>query len=292
MDVIVLFMKLEDKYWGIFLAALFLLYVVWLESRKKSYAKRWPLMFSVYGLVSYLVFLCPLTYQAVQKFVPGISEYYELSHVQLVVPILAVAGTTALVIVNHESRKRAMCLFLGFALLLAAAGDLAYISPETTGWKATCDKEEEQVLDMMLAHSDENGEDGKVRIWGMDKLMAKSRLYDDTFQPIYGKDMEEHPERYSEAMQTMYRNYAAYDKGDGTSVNLGDQIDALACFPYLYPETDCDYLILHSPEYQFEDYAQFYGESGFDMEDRVCPLGYEFVGRTETMLLFYRQEGR
>lgn len=291
MDVVVLFMKLEDKYWGIFLASLFFLYVVWLENRKSNQSKRWPLMFAVYGLAAYLVFLCPLTYKAVQNFVPALSGYYELSHMQLVVPILAVAGTTALLIVNHQSRKRAMCLLIGFALLLVAAGDFAYISPETTGWNAECDKEEKQVLDLIVAHADENGEDGKIRIWGMEKLMAKSRLYNGAFQPIYGKDMGDHPEVYSEEMQTMYKNYSAYDKGDGSSINLGDQIDALACFPYLYKEVDCEYLILHAPEYQFEDYAQYYGENGFDMEERVCGLGYELVGKTKTMLVFYRQEG-
>jgi len=292
MDVIVLFMKLEDKYWGIFLVALFFLYVVWLEKRKINRSRRWPFMFAVYGLVSYLVFLSPLTYRAVQKFVPSLSGYYELSHVQLVVPILAVAGTTALLIVNQESRKRAACLLVGLALLLVAAGDFAYFSPEKSGWKATCNKEEEQVLDMILAHADATGEDGKLRVWGMEKLMAKSRLYNEAFQPIYGKDMGDNPGGYSEQLQIMYRNYSAYDRGDGSSINLGDQLDALACFPYLYEDVDCEYMILHAPEYQFEDYTEFYGKKGFDIEERVCGLGYELVGKTNTMFVFYRQEGR
>ena len=291
MDVVVLFMKLEDKYWGIFLAALFFLYVVWMENKKPGKPRRWPFMFAVYGLISYLVFMCPLTYDAIQKFVPSLSAYYELSHMQLVVPILVVAGTTALLIANEQGKRRAMYLLIGLVFLFVAAGDFAYLSPETTGWTATCSKEEEQALDMILKHS-RSKKNGGVRIWGMEKLMAKSRLYDVAFHPIYGKDMGDHPEKYSEEMQTMYKNYAAYDKGDGSSINLGDQIDALACFPFLYPEVDCDYLILHDPEYQFEDYEKFYGETDFDMETRVCQLGYEFVGRTETMLLFYKQEGR
>ncbi len=292
MDVVVLFMKLEDKYWGIFLAALFFLYVVWVDNRKTKIAKRWPLMFAVYGIVSYLIFLCPLTYKAVQKMAPSLSGYYEISHMQLVVPILTVAGTTALLIVNKESKKRAMCLLIGFALLLVAAGDFAYLSPETSGWAATCNEEEEQVLDAILAHAKENGEEGKLRIWGMEKLMAKSRLYEDAFVPIYGKDMGEHPERYNEQLQIMYQNYASYDRGDGSAINIGDQVDALACFPYLYPEVDCDYLILYNPEKQYADYAEFYGETGFDIEGRVCDLGYELVGKTDLMFVFYKQEGR
>ncbi len=292
MDVIVLFMKLEDKYWGVFLAALFFLYLVWVANRKKEKSKRWPLMFAAYGLVSYLVFLCPLTYAAVQKFVPALSGYYEISHIQLVVPILVIAGTTALLLANKEGRVRAVYLLIGLAALLMAAGDLAYITPETTGWKATCSKEEEQALDLILSHAHRNGEDGKLRIWGMEKLMAKSRLYDMAFEPIYGKDMGDNPTKYSEALQIMYSNYSSYDREEASSVNLGDQIDALACFPYLYPETECDYLILYDPEVQFEDYDEFFGETGFDVTGRVCDLGYEQVGRTQNLLLFYRQEGR
>ena len=254
MDVIVLFMKLEDKYWGIFLTALFFLCFVWMQNRKSEDSKRWPLMFAVYGLVSYLVFLCPLTYGAVQKYVPSLSEYYELSHIQLVVPIIVIAGTTALLIANREGRSRAVYLLIGFGALLMAAGDLSYINPEPTGWAATSTKEEAQAVDMILSHASESGKEGKIRIWGMEKMMAKSRLYDMSFQPIYGKDMGDHPERYNEALQIMYRNYSAYEKEGASSINLGDQIDALACFPYLYPETDCDYLILYNPVHQFEDY--------------------------------------
>lgn len=291
MDVVVLFMKLEDKYWGIFLASLFFLYVWKIGSRAKQKDVKWPFFLAVYGLVSYLLFLCPLTYMAVQRFVPDLAGYYELSHVQLMVPVIVLAMTAALLLANEEGRRRAVYLMIGFVLLFMAAGDLAYITPEPSGWAATCSEEEEQALDMLLAHAKENGEQDKIRIWGMDRLMAKSRLYDASFQPVYGKDMADNPGKYSEALQRMYQSYASYDTQTGTSINIGDQLDAIAGLPHIYPETDCEYVILYEPEHQFEDYAEFFGESGFDAVSRVCDLGYESVGKTEHLLLFYRQEG-
>lgn len=291
MDVIVLFMKLEDKYWGIFLAALFFLYVLWIGHREKQKAKTWTLFLAVYGLVCYLLFLCPLTYRAVQRFVPALSGYYELSHIQLMVPIIVLAATAALLLANKEGRKRAVYLLIGFTLLLMAAGNFAYITPEPSGWGAICSKEEAKAFDMVLTHAKENGDDGKIRIWGMDKLMAKSRLYDASFQPVYGKDMADNPGKYSEALQSMYQSYTSYDTQSGTAINIGDQLDAIASLPHLYPEADCEYVILYDPEHQFADYAEFFGERGFDAIGRVSALGYEPVGRTEHLLLFYRQEG-
>lgn len=291
MDVVVLFMKLEDKYWGIFLAALFFLYVWWIGHGTKKKDANWPLFLAVYGLVSYLLFLCPLTYMMVQRFVPALAGYYELSHVQIMVPVIVLAATAALHLAKEEGRGKAVCLMIGFALLFIAAGNLAYITPEPSGWAAVCSEEEEQALAMILAHAKENGEEDKIRIWGMDRLMAKSRLYDASFQPLYGKDMADNPGKYSEALQSMYQSYASYDTKTGTSINIGDQLDALAGVAHIYAEVDCEYIILYDPKHQFEDYEEFFGESGFDAVSRVCNLGYESVGRTEQLLLFYRQEG-
>lgn len=291
MDVVVLFMKLEDKYWGIFLAALLFLYVLWMVSREKQASKKWAFFLAIYGIVSYLLFLCPLTYKAVQRFVPALSGYYELSHVQMMVPVLVLAAVSALELAGKEEGKRAMYLMVGFIFLFMAAGDISYITPEPTGWGAVCSKEEAQALDMILLHAEENGEEGKIRIWGMEELMAKSRLYDADFQPVYGKDIAEKPEKYSPSQQSMYQAYSSYDTENGTSINIGDQLDALAGLPYLLSDTDCEYVIFYDPQLQFEDYEEFFGESGFDAVGRVSALGYEPVGRTERLLLFYRQEG-
>lgn len=291
MDVILLFMKLEDKYWGIFLVALFFLYLLWTEKKTEAGATKKALFLAVYGLASYLVFLCPLTYKAVLRFAPSLADYYPLSHIQLAVPVMVLAGATALLLAAKEGKKRAAGLLIGFALLLAAAGDFAYLEPAPSSWSAVSEREEAEVFDMMLAHAKENGEEGKLRIWGMEPLMAKSRIYDAAFQPLYGKDIAQNPGKYSQELQLMYQNYASYDNENVTSINIGDQMDAIAGFPHLYPETDCDYLILYVPKYHYADYEEFFGEKGFNVKKRVCPLGYESVGKTEHLLVFYRQKG-
>ena len=291
MDVILLFMKLEDKYWGIFLVSLFFLYLLWMEKKVEENAAKKMLFLSVYGLTSYLLFLCPLTYKAVLRFGPSLADYYPLSHIQLSAAVMMLAGTAALLLASREGKKRAAGLLLGLALLLVSAGDFAYLDPEPSTWRAVSDKEEAQAFDRMLVHAKENGEEGKLRIWGMEPLMAKSRLYDPAFQPLYGKDIADHPEKYSQELLLMYQNYASYDNENVTSINIGDQMDALAGFPNLYPEISCDYLILYAPEYHYADYHEFFGQQAFDVEERICALGYEPIGRTEHLLLFYRQEG-
>lgn len=291
MDVILLFMKLEDKYWGIFLVALFFLYLLRTEKKTEAGAAKKALFLAIYGLVSYLAFLCPLTYKAVLRFAPALADYYPLSHIQLAVPVMVLAGATALLLSEKEGKKRAVGLLIGFALLLAAAGDFAYLEPEPSTWSAVSDTEEAQAFDMMLVHAKENGEEGKLRIWGMEPLMAKSRIYDAAFQPLYGKDIAQNPEKYSQELQLMYQNYASYDNDNVTSINIGDQMDAIAGFPHLYQETDCDYLILYVPKHHYADYEKFFGEQEFDVKKRVCDLGYDAVGETEHLLLFYRQKG-
>ena len=291
MDVILLFMKLEDKYWGIFLAALFFLGVYAMYVKKQGEPKRWPVFLALYGVISYLIFLCPLTYQAVQRFAPSLSGYYELSHVQLVVPVMVIAGVTAFHLAEKQGREKAVCLMIGFAALLMVTGDFAYVDPEPSGWEAICDDEEKKAFDLILAHAEKVGADEKAHIWGMEKLMAKSRLYDDVLCPLYGKDIAAHPEKYSEALQMMYKGYSSYEIGTGTSINIGDQLDVIACLPGLYPEVECEYLILYDPKMQYDDFAEFFGEDGFDAVGRVCDLGYEAVGRTEKLLLFYKRKG-
>ncbi|MBE5880987.1 MAG: hypothetical protein E7289_01560 [Lachnospiraceae bacterium] len=288
MDITLLFMKMEDKYWGIFLVAVFFLFVCCRMKNEQSGKKL--LFTAVYGIVSYLVFLCPLTYALTAERFPALATYYEISYAQLVVPILVLAGTVAVQMAEKEGKRRGIVLLVAFFVLLVAAGDFAYVPTVTPEWAAESSRREAEAFDLILDHAKGRG-DEDVRIWGMDEMMAKCRLYDDDFTPIYGKDMKENPERYSQALQTMHQGYARYDVDNGTSINIGDQLDALAGLPYLFPETGCEYVILYDPAKQFEDFETYFGEDGFDAVSRFSALGYEPVGRTETMLLFYKQEG-
>ncbi len=287
MDIVLLFMKLEDKYWGIFLAALFFLFAYVQKCRQEKHENaRKYLFLSIYGCAAYLLFLCPLTYAFVQRFVPALSGYYELSHMELVVPIIATASATAVLWAAKEGKKNAVCLLAGLFVLFLVSGDFVYASKVVPTWET----QQMQVYDMILAHAGQQEDEEKIRIWGMEELMAESRLYDDAFCPIYGKDMGEYPQNYSNSLQYLYQGYASYDVEGGTSINIGDQLDALALLPYRYPETNCEYLILYDPKEQFEDYELYCGD-GFDASERVVSHGYEFVGETEHLLVFCRQEG-
>lgn len=281
-------MKMEDKYWGLFLAALFFFWAICRKGRKDN--RRNVVLLLVYALSAYAVFLCPLTYQWTAERFSALSTYYEISHVQLMVPVLVLAGTMAVTYAEKEGKGKGAILLAAFFAVLVVCGDFAYVPAVTSEWSAECNKEEREVFDQILQHAKDRG-DEEIRIWGMDEMMAKSRFYSDEFRPVYGKDMAENPQRYSQGAQMLYQGYSRYDVEDGTAINIGDQLDALGGLLYLYPETGCEYVILYDPAKQFEDYKEYFGENGFDAVARFSSLGYEPVGRTETMLLFYKQEG-
>ena len=79
MDIMLYFMKLEDKYWGLFLAALFLLYIFLFVQKKEN--GRWLVL---YGFLTYLVFACPLAYRLFADYGGMEKTYYKVSHIELV----------------------------------------------------------------------------------------------------------------------------------------------------------------------------------------------------------------
>nr|MBQ8252744.1 hypothetical protein [Lachnospiraceae bacterium] len=292
MDVVVLFMRVEDKYWGLFLAALVFMLILFLYQRQQGKREALKYLFlTIYGAAAYALFLCPPFYRFVTTYIPELSGYYEVSHAQVVVPVLAVAATAALILAYREGRKKALYLGIGFLALLFVSGDFVYLPAETPAYSAECSKEEKEVLELMLGHAEMRGEEGKICFWGMEELMAKSRLYDSSFQPVYGKDISTAPEKYSENQQIMYQGYRSYDVPTGSAVNISEQLDVLSGPPHLFAEPDCDYVILYDPQKQFADYEEYYGEEDFDAVGYFCAYGYEYVGRTENRLVFYRQEG-
>ena len=286
MDIVVLFMRVEDKFWGLFLVALFFFFLVWLSEKKVNY-----LFAAVYGTAAYALFLCPPVYHLVTGYIPALSGYYEMSHGQAMVPIMAMAGATALVFAYREGKEKAVYLAVGLFLLLCVAGDFVYLPAQEEGWSVECDKEEKEVLDLVLAHGKETDDDEKLRIWAMEDLMAKCRLYDSALVPVYGKNIGISPEKYSENQLMMYRAYDSYDTQTGTSANIDEQFAVMSGPPQQFGELDCEYVVLYDPKYQFEDYKKYFQEKDFDAVGYFCGFGYEFVGRTETMLVFYKQEG-
>ncbi len=290
MDVVLLFMRLEDKYWGLFLVALFFLFL-YAQNRKQEKGTQTFLLLSVYGLVAYLLFLCPWIYEWITKLVPVLSDYYTVSHVQLVVPVLSIAGATALLLAENEGKGKRISLLIGLTALLYFAGDFAYLPSQEDGWKAKASSQEVEIFDLILEHAHQRGEEGKAYIWGMEEIMAKCRLYDAMLCPVYGKDIATVPEKYNEAQNMLYQGYARYDISGGTAINVSDQFDALALLPYQYEQEPCEYVILYDPKTQFEDYKEYFKKKEFDAVGHFSALGYEHVGSTKTMLLFYKKKG-
>lgn len=181
MDIMLYFMKLEDKYWGLFLAALFLLYI-FLFVQKKQEDGRWLVL---YGFLTYLVFACPLAYRLFADYGGMEKNYYKVSHIELVVPVLCLALALAWQKIRVY-RKKILPLFeLGMVILFVFSGTLVYTQAGSRMPVQGCYREQEkEAYDLMLADA---GDADAVTFWGPSELMAKSRIYSGRLQPIYGK---------------------------------------------------------------------------------------------------------
>lgn len=291
MDVILYYMKLEDKYWGLFLVALFLLFSVALAKSGEERKNYW--FIAVYGLSAYLLFICPLTYRILIKIAPELSGYYELSHIELAVPVIAFAATIAAKKAWEQGKDKFGCFMIGMFLILFLAGDFVYLPTYKSEVRANRFQEEGEAFGILLAHAESRG-DETIRLWAMDDFMAQSRLYQEDFRPVYGKDMEAHPENYSESLRNLHMAYNSYDSEKTNVVNLKEQLDALGSFPFLYPDVECEYFVIYNPEVQFSDeeaaaeYEKYVAVNDYDPRKNISGLGYEFIGETESYLLFYR----
>ena len=255
MDIMLYFMKLEDKYWGLFLAALFLLYI-FLFVQKKQEDGRWLVL---YGFLTYLVFACPLAYRLFADFGGMEKTYYKVSHIELVVPVLCLALALAWQKIRVY-RKKILPLFeLGMVILFVFSGTLVYTQAGSRMPVQGCYREQEkEAYDLMLADA---GDADAVTFWGPSELMAKSRIY-------------------SGRLQTLYQGYSSYEAKDSPLINKDEQLGALANCLHLYPQIDCRYVVVYDPKQQGTD---------FDAEEIFTSLGYRFVGQTEELMLFSLQ---
>lgn len=290
MEVILYYMQLEDKYWGLFLVALFLLLMVAVD--RAGYGRREQSVgyafTALYGFAAYLLFICPLTYTVVTQLAPALSGYYELSHIELAVPVIALAATIAAGEARKQGREKFRFFLIGFFVLLFFAGDFVYMPTYTSRARVNAfEEEQEQAYEMLLAHGRERKDDS-LRLWAMEDFMAQSRLYNSAFCPIYGKDMGQNPEKYNESLGNMYAAYSTYDSENSMVVNIKEQLDAIGSFPYLFPETEIEYVVVYNPAARFEDYDTFMADKDYEPAKNFASLGYEFIGETENYLLFYR----
>lgn len=253
MDITLYFMKLEDKYWGLFLAALFLLCIL---GGRKSDRGRWYLT-ACYGMLAYLVFLCPLTYRLAVRLFPVLESYYELSHIWLVILILPLAFAAAWEWLSEkDAGKEKIYLAVGGFLILLAAGSFVYAAPQN---RPACmgiyDEEQVTAYDMILQDARENGLEDDITLWGPFTFMAESRIYDQAFLPVYGKDIALDESGYSDIAKTLYHGFAAYEDENSLLINKDQQLWAIALFMNLYDEAACRYVVIIDPASQGSDVA-------------------------------------
>lgn len=269
MKLTLYFMRLEDKYWGLFLIGLFVLFYL---RRKETKG------LLIFACAASLVCICPLTAYGLAKLLPAADEYYRLWHI---VPAGAVvcAALTLLFELLGQDRRRQVLFALGVSALLFFAGEFAYTSQDAWIDDAThLGREEAAVYELLLADMQKEGKE-TAYFWGPQKVMADSRIYSAAFRPIYGKDIAAEDSDYSNERKSMYQGYEAYAAPDSPIDNKEEQVMAIANCLNVFPEITCDYVVLVNPAAQGADVDPVW------IFER---LGYAYVGETETFQIFRR----
>lgn len=269
MDVVLYFMRWEDKYWGLFLISLFLLFCL-------GSAKKEMLRLSVYGILSYLVFLCPLTYKVFEKLTKNGDEYYRVSYLWLSVFVLGLAVTTGFSFFK-EDKKRKIIYIVSLLVLLVLCGDFAFFHMgKITFGKGLFVKAERECYELVLNDAKAKT-DNEIYIWGPSDWMAKSRVYNPDIKPIYGKDIADHPDRYIPEYQMMYQGYASYEDENSLLINKDQQLEAIANTLHLFENVPVDYVVVIDPKSQGTE---------FDAVQIFTEQQYEYIGKSGNYMIF------
>lgn len=269
MELTIYFMRLEDKYWGVFLVGLFVLFYL----QKKEINR---LLFL--SLLTCVICLCPPIAYFLTDVIKLVPEYYYLFH--MIPTGVVVCTVIALIWEQFWDEKRSRFILLaGVFLLLFFAGEFAYTSANRFNNDQTfLGKEEAAVYELMLADMEEQGKE-EAYLWGPYKVMADSRIYSAKFLPIYGKDITKEEAGYSPTLLSMYQGYSSFEAPDSNLANKKEQVMAIANCLNVYPEIVCDYVIVQNPK-----------ELGADVDPIWIfeELGYVYVGEAESFQVFRR----
>lgn len=285
-------MQLDDKYWALFLVSLFVVAYMMIRGRETEKGFRSLLGLSVYGLAAYLLVFCLPVYALLIHFFPQMESYYELGYMVPMLPVISAAMTVIAVQVQKGEQRRMIGLFAGAVVLLSFAGDFAYVPTNQHEWMYDCTAEEKQVFDMITAHAADREKEDEISIWGMHDLMIKSEFYDEAFAPVYGKDILWDMQAYSENVQSMFEGYEKYCAPDNKAVMLREYLYAIAGLPYLYEETECDYVIVYDPEWQLKQAGKRVNLTKEEVLEIFEERGYEAVGSTQQKIVFAKTEDR
>lgn len=279
MEILRYFMRWEDKYWGLYLVALLFLWLETKESEEMSQSRLW--VATLFGAVSYLVFVCPLTYQAISLTGFDMDFYYVLSHIWLLLFFLPMAVLFAFRCMEDKGKKlsvRQITFLLGFLLILVTIGDFAYLKmdkkPSVLG---VYQPDEVGAYELVLQDAGLHGYEEDMTIWGPYDWMAKSRIYDTRLTPIYGKDIANEDAPYDPRLKTLYVGYTGYEAQDSLTINKDQQLSAIAYFMDAFLEAPCRYVAVFDPKVQ-----------GSDVDAKVIfeNYGYEMVGQAGSMQVY------
>ena len=269
MKLTLYFMRLEDKYWGLLIIGLFVLFYL---RRKETKG------LLIFACAASLVCICPPTAYGLSKFLPAADEYYRLWHIVPAGVVVCVALTLLFELLGQD-RKRQVLFALGVFALLFFAGEFAYTSQDAWNDDTThLGREETAVYELLLADMQKQGME-TAYLWGPQKVMADSRIYSVALRPIYGKDIASEESDYSNEQKSMYQGYETYAAPDSPIDNKEEQVMAIANCLNVFPEITCDYVVLVNPAAQGSDVDPVW------IFER---LGYAYVGETETFQIFRR----
>lgn len=284
------FMNLEDKYWGLFLIAL--LVVFFFLGKKKGF-------FVGYGIFSYGFLLCPAAVFVMVKCFPNLESYYPFRWLCQISVFICVAMTLVIGKVKKEYDRKTLAFTVGIlVLMLFLSGTPVFMGENQVSVNASgVDKESMETYDLLLKDMEKRGLD-KAYIWGPQEWMEKARVYNGAFYPIYGKDMwdsqagEGLNSTYSESRKLLYEFYSTYEAVNGTLDNKWQQVEVLADTLNASEDVTCDYVVMHRGTNHWKERGKRVKKLGnVDVEGTFLSRNYELVGKTENYFLFYKQAG-
>lgn len=274
--------KLDDHYWGIYLLSVFLLFAAaagagCFDQRQK---KRF-LFFGLYGALTFFPFFFSGLYKIAAPLFTESYRYQELSHLWLypvIIPL--VLGTAAYILGKKQNAAWKTAAFVFCIILLFAWSSrpvsLSFNAKERTDGFFTQDQE--LAYDLILEDAESRGL-YEIPFWAGRDMMAKSRLYDVRLMPIYGKDIDLHPEKYSEELCGLLENYDLYEAKADHIGSKEDQLGAIANCPNIYDSVYLEYVVITDPNAQGAD---------IDADTIFNAMGYETVGQAGKYIVYHR----
>lgn len=290
-DVIGYFMKLEEKYWGLFFISLLVLFF-FLDWKKRKIIS--------YGIVSYAFFLFPLTIYAMVKFFPGLILYYPIRWICQMLLFICLAITTIIVsLIEKGQKKEAIVLFGAFICLIFLSGVPVFLADnDVINHESGLEQDFIKGYHIMAEDMNKNNLE-QAYIWGPKEWMSQSRIYNTNLRPIYGKDIwDDSPllvkSQYEEEREKLYQFYSYYEAEDSPVVNKEEQLNALIGALLIYSDIPCDYIaVFKSNQYWLEKQEDEKDKEEVietvkepDVIDVFTRNGYEFVGEAGNLFIF------